>query len=876
MKTLALILSFSSVVYASNLTKEAAELRTKQITKIKYDLFFKIGEADKVFTGKEKISFDLNETEHPVSIDFTDGEVLAVSVNDQAAPFEYNKAAILIKGSAFKLGSNAISIEFAHPYSNNGTGLHRFKDPADGRVYIYSQFEPFDANRLYPCFDQPDLKANFKIKVDAPESWTVISATREIGIDRSSEKGRKIWTFPESARFSTYLISLHAGPYKVWEDKAGAINLRLFARQSLADFIPVKDWMNFTQRGLAYYQSYFRYPYPFKKYDQIVVPEFNEGAMENVAAVTFSEQYIKRGKPTNDDRENLANTLLHEMAHMWFGDLVTMKWWNGLWLNESFATVMAAQCVREATEFSKSWETFYSTDKQWAYKEDQYVTTHPIEAVVRDTDQAFANFDGITYGKGASVLKQLFFYIGPQATQSGLESYFKSYQYSNATLENFIGALEKSSGKNLGQWKKEWLETAGLNSVKPNYECVNNKIQNFKLIQSAIPGNPTLRSHYTVIGFFSKGPGRDLLMNRSERVDYSGAVTKFPVFDNQPCPEVVFTNIQDYDYVKEKLDNRTLASIQGGIENLSDSFLRVKAWTTLWDMVRDAELDLKTYADMIFNNLGEELEFKIVDQVLNTVYGRHGDASLLYYFPKEAPQDKAAYLALTQKLEGFVWASFKKSASGSDLQKRWFDGYVAVAKNPEALSNLTKMLNGKIKIDGFILDQDRRWALIKTLNHGGAKDGSYLIAAEKRKDHTEEGFLSALGAEVAQPSLKTKDSWYAKTLAPGNKVPQSDSDTILKNLLPDDQIDARRHFIDKYLSDLDSVNKNKSIDFQESYVEKLSVSLCNEESHAKFSKFLNTSPQLSPVLLKGLKISLQEDERCIKTRAFGEKALSLK
>src|SRR6185312_5421090 len=398
-----------------------------------------------------------------------DGALSSFKVNGAtAAPVSSGDFFALPK-DALRAGENVVEVSFTHPYSVDGSGLYRFQDPEDERVYLYSNFEPYAAHRLFPCFDQPDLKATYALSVDAPAAWTVVSTSRERGIEASGR--RRVWTFEKTPRLSTYVFSVHAGPYHVWTSTAGAIPLRLFARESLARYVDADEWLDVTRRGLDFYGQYFDLPYPFRKYDQLIVPDFNEGAMENVGAVTFGERYVSRSTQTLDEREEAADTILHEMAHMWFGDLVTMKWWDGLWLNESFATYMAALSRARATRYTRAWQTFFGDMKEWAYREDQRETTHPIEAVVPDTGEAFANFDGITYGKGASVLKQLAFLLGENEFRDGVRRYLKDHAYGNTEESDFFGAMTRASGQDLSAWRKDWLDAAGVNTVRADYAC---------------------------------------------------------------------------------------------------------------------------------------------------------------------------------------------------------------------------------------------------------------------------------------------------------------------------------------------------------------------------------------------------------------------
>lgn len=850
------------------LDRATAKLRGDTIYNVKYNLDIKISADENEFKGHNKITFDLKNNNQNVTIDFQEGAVNSILLNNEIIPIIYNNYFITLPSAFLKVGSNTVTIDYTHSYSNQGFGLHRFKDPEDGLTYVYTHFEPYNANQLFPCFDQPDLKATFILNVEAPKNWTVISSTREVDV---IEKNNLInWSFPESPKMSTYLFSLHAGPYHQWRAQSGDVELRLFSRESLSKFVRSDEWLNVTKQGLSFYQKYFNYPYPFKKYDQVVVPEFNMGAMENVAAVTFSEKYVKRGEPTKVDREHLTNILLHEMAHQWFGDLVTMNWWNDLWLNESFATVMATMALNKATEFKKSWETFYSDDKNWGYTEDQYETTHPIETPVGNTDQAFANFDGITYGKGAAVLKQLFYFIGPESTKKGLHNYFIKHQFSNATLKDFFAALEEASGKNLKNWIQEWIRTAGLNTVKIDYLCDKGKIKNFRFLQSAPANYPTLRTHSTEVGFYNVNK-KKIKLTHTEKVTYQERITNAPQFDGITCPDLVITNLHDYDYVKTKFDAKSLETVQKYISKLPDSFLRIISWMTLWEMVRDADLDVQTYADIVLNNLGAETDPNILDKVLDTVHGsKWADASVLFYYPKNDAEYAKAYTKLLSRFETFFWQNFKKSKPSSDTQKIWFDSFAKIATTLSAQSNLIALLDNRISVKGFNFDQDRRWSAIKQLNRVNPEIGQKYLDLEKMKDPSSEGILAAIAAKAVQPTATVKNEWYNNILN-SNKLSLNQIQEAMLNLFPYDQIELRKSFFDQFFKDLNTAN-NKSNDFQDVFVQ-MYPALCSQESLHLATRYLNNGENLSPVLTKNVKIHYTEDQICVKARELAKEKL---
>ena len=356
---------------------------------------------------------------------------------------------------------------------NTGEGLHRFVDPVDDAVYLYSQFETADAKRLFACFDQPDLKARYRLTVTAPADWKVVSnATAQV--DAGGPGGAAVHRFAPTEILSTYLVALVAGPYAEWRDEhvdaTGVIPLGLYCRASVAEHMDADRLFHETKQGFDFYHANFGIRYPFGKYDQLFVPEFNAGAMENAGAVTFLEDYVFRSRVTRSLYERRNETVLHEMAHMWFGDLVTMAWWDDLWLNESFATFASVLCQAQATEYREAWTTFANVEKSWAYRQDQLPSTHPVAADIPDLQAVEVNFDGITYAKGASVLKQLVAYVGLDPFLAGLRAYFEAHKWGNATFDDLLGALEEASGRDLSGWGAQWLKTTGLNLLRPSFE----------------------------------------------------------------------------------------------------------------------------------------------------------------------------------------------------------------------------------------------------------------------------------------------------------------------------------------------------------------------------------------------------------------------
>jgi aminopeptidase N len=841
------------------------------VSRVSYVLRFGLDAAAPEYEGRVAIAFELaEEAEGDLLVDFEDGVVRALAVNGVAVP----AAEIAKRYDGHRLrfatsdlvrgGANRIEIAFAHAYSTTGNGLHRFEDPADGRVYTYTNFEPYNANRMFPCFDQPDLKATYELSVEAPSEWRVVSNTLEQEV--TSEGGRSTWRFPPSAVFSTYIFALHAGPYASWSGDAGGIPMRLFARRSLAPYVEHAEWLEVTRQGLGFFDDYFGYPYPYAKYDQVIVPEFNSGAMENVAAVTFSERFVYRSKMTEDEKRDRADVILHEMAHMWFGNLVTMRWWNGLWLNESFATWAAARATDGATRFDGSWQAFFGT-KRWAYWEDQLVTTHPIEVPVPDTDQAFANFDGITYGKGASVLKQLAFYLGEEKFRAGLRLYFERHAQGNTELADFMGALSEASGRDLSEWQRLWLETPGLNTVEASWECAEDArsgrrvTSRFTLVQSPSEWSGVLRPHRTQIGLYSARSGERI--GEPIPATYAKAGTEVAAAVGKPCPDLVYPNDGDYDFVKVTLDPTSLEAIRASISKLEDPMLRQQIWHSLWEMVVDGKLAARDYAEAALGQIGSEQDTLVLTQVLASLASAQlGQASVLKYLPDS---EREAWRA---RMEAAFLKGLEAAPAGSDLQLGWYFGLLQVAHSPAVLELLAGLLDGSRELEDLRIDQDRRWEILGALARAGAPGVRERIAAELAKDATDMGEKWAIWAEASLPSAETKAAWRARIEAADGPERRADADLreAMGSYHQLGQEELSQLAVDWYFATLPTFAATRAEDLVEDFSVAMFPALCDEDVVRRIDELLASGAKLPAAVTKSLRISRQEEERCIRAR----------
>lgn len=881
------------------LTRKEAATRSHQIGRVEYDLSIDLTPALSVdetsgqpaaFTGEVTLRFVLKgkapDYSSDLIVDFAGGEVLSLAINEQPAwqsseiQEAYDGRRLILPVKRLSDGKNTVKISFRHPFSRGGNGLHWFKDSTDQRTYVYSDLEPFDANQIFPSFDQPDLKATYLLNVQAPNDWTVIANTRESSVKASKES--KLWSFPKTKPFSTYVFALHAGPYKSWSGtattKRHTIPLRLFARQSLAAFVEPQEWFKTTQQGFEFFEEKFATPYPYVKYDQLIVPEFNAGAMENVAAVTFSERYVSRTQVTQDFRRRRAEVILHEMAHMWFGNLVTMLWWNGLWLNESFATFAAAWATHEATQIPGSWQAFFADDKQWAYWEDQLVTTHPIEVPVEDTSAAFANFDGITYGKGASVLKQLAYYIGIDAFTDGLQRYFHRFSETNTSLSDFIDKLSEASDEDLKSWQRQWLLTAGLGTLRADWECQEDDkgrkwISRFELVQGGEP----LRAHRTQVGMFlpATKPGQPDHLEFEPLTDVVYVKERTPVrsFYGKRCPIFVFPNVEDHDYAKVELDPVSLAWAVQNLSRIPDSFLRQMLWHTLWEMVIDGKLKAQTYAEAVFRHIEREKDTQVVSKVIRTLHSRstrgHSVTRIL---------DGAARETHWARTETFLRKLVTSAPAGSDLQLVAFGNYLSAARSPEQLNWVRGLLKGSVKIRGLNMDQERRWMLVHALSASGADDTATLIEAERKRDPSDLGLRRQIVAQALSPRPEIKDVWKSHVLAfaSGKGLPKDLSPSLLREAMRSIHVTGQDNWSASILGEatplLNQLQELGDEEFSESFAESFLPTVCDPNGVERLGSVARKAHDgrldASPSVVKALRVHEQEAKRCVIARSL--------
>ncbi|MDL9979567.1 aminopeptidase N [Microbacterium candidum] len=685
-------------------------------------------------------------------IDLIAREVRSVTLNgvalDPASVFVDSR--IALTGLA---ADNVLVVDADCLYTNTGEGLHRFVDPVDGEVYLYSQFEVPDSRRMFTVFEQPDLKAGFRFTVTAPEQWKVVSnsPTPE---PKLHGDGTATWAFERTQRMSSYITALIAGPYEatfseLTSASGRVIPLGVYGRKSLWQHLDADYIFDKTRQGFAYFEEKFGVAYPFLKYDQLFVPEFNAGAMENAGAVTFTETYVFRSKVTDAVKERRVVTILHELAHMWFGDLVTMKWWNDLWLNESFAEWASTIATAEATEWTEAWTTFNAMEKTWAYRQDQLPSTHPVVATINDLEDVQVNFDGITYAKGGSVLKQLAAWVGIDAFFAGVGAYFRKHQWGNTELRDLLVELEATSGRDLSTWSRKWLETAGVNTLSPVIdEGVDGRITRFAIVQTAPADYPTIRPHRLAVGFYSLQGDALVRVHRIE-IDVDGDRTDVPELKGITRPDLVLLNDDDLAYAKIRLDNRSLKTAIDHLSKIADPLARSLVWGAAWDQTRDAETAASDYIALVLRNLGSETESTTV----RTTLGQLLLTANSYVAPTRREAARAAVA------EG-LWELAKRADAGSDSQLQLVQSFAAAASTPAQWDRVRRVRDGELTFEGLSIDTDLSWQLLVSLAAGGVVTAADIDAALV-DDNTAKGGEFAAQAKAALPDAESKGIAWA-------------------------------------------------------------------------------------------------------------------
>ncbi|WP_171161581.1 aminopeptidase N [Streptomyces sp. I05A-00742] len=749
-----------------NLTREEARQRAALLAVDAYEVALDLRSAvgpevpadggPRTFRSVSTIRFRCAEPGADSFADLVAPSVTSVTLNGRALD-----PATVFDGTRVALdgleAENVLVVDARCAYSRTGEGLHRFVDPEDGEIYLYTHYEPADARRVFANFEQPDLKAPYTFTVTAPADWTVISNGAQDGPAEPADATSATWRFVPTQPIGTYITAVVAGPYHVVRDHYSRklpdstvleIPLTALCRKGLARHFDADEIFTVTKQGLDFFHEHFDFPYPFGKYDQAFVPEYNIGAMENPGCVTFREEFVFRGKVTRSSYERRANVILHEMAHMWFGDLVTMEWWDDLWLKESFADFMGSFSQVEATRYGNAWVTFANQRKAWAYRADQLPSTHPVTADIRDLEDAKLNFDGITYAKGASVLKQLVAYAGRDAFLEGARRYFKRHAYGNTRLTDLLSVLEETSGRDMTAWSRSWLQTAGVNSLTPQltYDAAD-RITELAVLQEAPADHPELRPHRVAIGLYRR---EDTALVRYARVeaDVAGPRTVVAELAGAERPDLVLVNDDDLTYCKVRFDEHSLATLRGHLGELTDPLARALCWSALWNLTRDGLMPARDYLDLVQRFAGAETDIGVLQMLQNCAHD-----ALVHYAAPAWRERGAADLARSALRE------LRLAEPGSGHQLAWARFLARTAGTEADVQLLRGLLDGTARIDGLDVDQELRWSFLAALASAGAA-GKARIDAELARDDTASGRRHHVRCLASRPDPDVKaDAW---------------------------------------------------------------------------------------------------------------------
>ncbi|MDT0544389.1 MULTISPECIES: aminopeptidase N [Streptomyces] len=745
----------------SVLTRDEAQTRASLIEVHRYTIDLDLTRGDEIFGSTTTIRFTARETDVDTFAELKPAALHRAVLDGQELPLD-NAADVIAEGrlplTGLAEGEHELRVETDMRYSRTGEGMHRFTDPADGETYLYTMCCMSDANDVFVGFDQPDLKAVFELHVTAPPEWTVLGngiATR-VG---EPHEGR--WRLAPTPPISTYLFAVAAGPYHSVRTEHAGLPFGLHVRRSLAPYLEADadELFDITRRCFDRYHEIFDEPYPFDSYDQAFVPEFNAGAMENPGLVTFRDEFVYRSAVTDAERQTRAMVIAHEMAHMWFGDLVTMKWWDDIWLNESFAEYMGYQTLTETTRYTDTWADFGVRRKNWGYDADQRPSTHPVAPEpeqVPDTAAARLNFDGISYAKGASALRQLVAWLGERNFLDGINAHFARHRFGNATLADFIDSLAEASGRDVHAWADRWLRTTGVDTLTPVITTNGGRWTAEIHHQGTDESSP--RPHRIAIGLYDHEPAAPHKLVLRDRVEAElnegGGALTLPF--TGPRPDLLLLNDGDLTYAKIRLDPGSWKTVLRSLSGLPEALSRAVVWNAARDMVRDGELAPGAYLDAARAHLPHETDIAIVQGVLAFARNQIADR----YLP--AHRRAAALATITATCRDLLRRT--EDGSGPGLRLAAVRTFIHSATSAAELSD---WLDGDTVPGGPALDPELRWQILGRLAVlGAATPGD--IDAELVRDSSATGQEGAARCRAALPDAEAKRAAWAALFEPGD------------------------------------------------------------------------------------------------------------
>jgi aminopeptidase N len=791
-------------------SRELAEWRSRNVADVRYDLYVNLTNRDTAF-GQVVIRFRRMGRDDAI-IDFRGPSVTIAAVNGATTPVNaivWNGSHIRIPARLLRVGTNEIRATFKARVAAAGTSIIRVRDVSDGADYLYTLLVPADAHALFPCFDQPDLKARVTLALATPVSWRAIAngplqssrivpSTILIGGGDTSPTRATFHRFAPTRPISTYLIAFAAGPWTSW-GTSHRWSMALYGRRSRAASVEADTLASMNAQALAWLSDYFARPYAFDKYEFVLAPAFPFGGMEHPGAVFYNEEtFIFREPPTLTQRLGRQATTFHEVAHQWFGDLVTMRWFDDLWLKEGFATYMAAKMQDALSPDANAWKTFYLRNKPVAYDVDATLGTTPVWQELANLDQAKSNYGPIVYNKAPGILKQLEFLVGEQAFRSGVRSFLRRHAYGNATWRDLLDAIGTAAGRSLREWGEQYILRPGVPVIEQRVTIENGRITRLALVQR--PSQPSLSGAGVWPVRLRVLLGDSIGGTQTIPVEIRAETTVVVAAVGRPAPAYVFANAGDHAYARVQLDARSIVWAERHVGELSDDLTRAMMWASLWDEVRDARLDPDRFIEAVLRELPRERD----EQILAVLTGRLLRATDAYL----SPARREARLAAVERV---LLAGASDTTRPYGARKTQLDAYIAVASTAPALDRLAQWLSDTA-VAGLPLRPPTRWAIVGSLVARGAPSATALLDAETRRDTTPDARRRAFVAGAGRPDSATKRDYFRRYFS-DSTLNEEWATSSLRAFNDPRQSELTRPYLDAALDSLPWIQQNRRIFF---------------------------------------------------------------
>lgn len=859
-----LITFFSTAAFTQAEAREALQNSPPQqrISELSYQLTLSISDKPE-FSAVSKLEFNLVDSQTPLTLELKQAQIHSFSINGHKIYPNYDGQHIKLNQRLLNNGSNTIEMNYSGTLAAQGRGLNRFVDSSDNQVYLYSDFNENDTSQLLPQFDQAALKASYQLNVSAPKNWTVVTTMRETEI--IAKGAFNLWQFPAGPKLSFHQLPLYAGPFQIWQDKTQAPTLRLISRQSIKDTVDASLWLSLTKTQLIDFTQRFGAPYPYQKYDQIINPVNRHTSNEVIASAgvsSFNEVAIlASSSATKTARKNLRSSISYGLAWQWLTGLTDHYWYQDGALTkdvmlDSLALYMTTQALADTGESPLIWRDFYVEKKRLVYAQDN-LRTAPHNTGEYTLPDPF---------KGVAILKQLAHQFGNRTFELALAALLQSNDDTPITLEHLITKLGSIAKRDLSHWEANWLQQVGVNSIKVDFSCTDNRITTFSLLQSpASDKHDELREQKVTLALYTKGRNQ-LHRNVDVAVTYRGAKTDINRLIGVRCPDLVYPNDHDWGYVKVVLDEKSINTAKLEIHSINDPYLKSMLWQALWESVLSGALPLDQYLGAVFVNLPQEHDIAVLMQVLPTLMQSKA------YLNRMHPIG----LSYTRKaLKGLEQMSLRKSMFYQDnpeLQQIWFNAYIQFSSSDLAIEHLIELIEGTTQIYGLTLDQNTRWRMIRQINRYDHIKSKNLLLAEQKKDVSPSAENASLAALVSRPEANMKRRWLTR-IHSNERFDDSTLETLISHLYPDEQKQLSAITSTLRIEKLAELDNRKSADFMQVYAHHLIPTQCDHRGIATLEKALvqysasNTQdsgqPRLSKSTYDALLNAHQEEVRCV-------------